>query len=159
MEKQAIILRLIFYTQFDNTSLNENRVLELETRKFWNILLKYTNINVDEYEHLCTYDNYDICFALMGDWLLTFVEKDYNRIIKMIDDIINLNSIQETLYSLENIDIDKLQKYNKDIETMLNYFNNNSGLIKELSEINKLENSNVIDILNANSKKTKVEIK
>lgn len=58
--------------------------VELEMNKFWYGMLSYTNIDISETE-LLTEENYEILNMFLYNWILGYIEKDYNVFLQMFD--------------------------------------------------------------------------
>lgn len=58
--------------------------VELEMNKFWYGMLSYTNIDISETELLIE-ENYEILNMFLYNWILGYIEKDYNVFLEMFD--------------------------------------------------------------------------
>ena len=58
--------------------------VELEMNKFWYGMLSYTNIDISETE-LLTEENYEILNMFLYNWILGYIEKDYNVFLQIFD--------------------------------------------------------------------------
>ena len=94
------------------------KISQLEMYKFWYILLQYTNISIQGYDKLLTFDNYDLCYSIIGDFIYSRVKLDYDRTNDMVVNALhieNLNMLIETINNLNNIDIEKLSQVDKNL--------------------------------------------
>ena len=101
VEKSLCVKKILDECFYDEDKTTKN--IQLEMNKFWYILLKYTNINVED-ESLLNVDNYDTIYSVIGYWLLNIVRHDYNVVIKMLEQA----TIYEYILEISN-DIDKVQ--------------------------------------------------
>ena len=109
------------------------KITQLEMNKFWYILLKYTNIYTEN-EDLFTIDNYDILYPVIGYWLKSIVQEDYNVIMKMIDQMLNYANVvmmSNSIEELSQVDLKAMVKSNKDIQKILKQ----PELVKDLATI------------------------
>jgi hypothetical protein len=149
MDKMSILLDLTIGQSFDDTEISELLILQMENKKFWFVLLKYTNIEIGDDLDLCSFDNYDLCFPIIGDWILGFCIVDYNRLIQMLNDTTNVNNIKNISKMLENIDMEKIKEYSKQVNETFEYLDKNEKLVEELSNIAKLNNPSVNKLMKA----------
>lgn len=103
MEKAGIVNKILFLKTMPDYNSEIMNIVELEKIKFWEILLAYTDIDMDESENLKTVENYDILYFAIGDYIYARCYNDYNRIIKMIDDYTNYSNIQTMLEGFNEI--------------------------------------------------------
>lgn len=158
MDKMSILLDLTIGQSFDDTEVNELLIVQMENKKFWFALLKYTNIEIGENLALCSFENYDLCFPIIGDWILGFCITDYNRLIQMLNDTINVNNIKNLSKLLENVDMDKIKEYSDKVNETIDYLDKNQELVKDLSDIAKFNNPNVNKLMKALEKEVILDI-
>lgn len=115
------------------SSYNEMTVIALEEKKFWNVLLAYTNIQTTGWEKLETEENYDIIFSVLGDIFLEVCGKDYARTIKMFDDLNNFNNISSLLDLLYTMDSGKIDDVTKGLKNQFKILNENKDLIDSMT--------------------------
>lgn len=82
-------------------------------------LLAYTNINNNINTLLKDYDFYDILIASgYCDMILECCEKDYKRLVDMIDRLISYYNIGELMNALDNLSLEKLEDVEKAINKL-----------------------------------------
>lgn len=132
VEKSMCINQILEECEYnDNTYM---KTAQLEMNKFWYILLKYTNINVNDKINLFTIENYDLIYPVIGYWIQGIVEKDYNVVISMLEqsiDYFNILTLIQPLNNLSEMDLKKIVKTDKDILKLLQ----NPDLVKDLATI------------------------
>ena len=108
----------------------------LEGFRFWFGLLRYTNIKIEpEDEVLCNMDSYDICFPILGTWLLGYCGPDYNVLNHMIDEYLSLRKMEELVEGLEILNGDKLEEQIKEMKETVIDLTKNKKTIKEMATI------------------------
>ena len=128
------ILYDFYFSESSISSSIQMQIAEFETKKFWKILLKYTNIEIDD-ESLCNFDNYDICFPVLNDFIVQYCFMDYDRTCKMVSDNILLSSVKIISDYLENISIDSLKDNNNKTVELLKSLSEDKKLISDLSNL------------------------
>ena len=80
-------------------------------------LLAYTNIDIEEIENSeKIYENYDsIYFSGLADYIISYCEKDYGRLIKMADRMMSLEHVSALLTSVEGVDGEAINDLTKAI--------------------------------------------
>ena len=108
--------------------------IELEMNKFWYGLLGYTNIDISETE-LLTEENYDILNVFFTDWALGYIEKDYEKFLRLFDSLWTYNSMVATNQTL----IDALFTINQENQAtdmdFISYLKDNPETLKDLAQI------------------------
>lgn len=145
-DKMALLFAIVFTESYLNTESTELRVMEFENKKFWNVLLAYTNIDVSNKE-LCNFDNYDLCFPIMADWILGYCEKDYNRLIQMVNDNINLMNVIKLSEAMESIDNTQITENTNKINELLTSIQDNKDLANDLATIVKFNDPKTTRII------------
>ena len=145
VDKMAILYDFLLLKSSKFSGI-EAQLAEIEVQKFWKILLKYTNIEIDD-ETLCTFDNYDKCYMVLGDYIVQFCYIDYDRICKMISESWFLNSIKVLADYLENLDIDSLKENNEKTSEFLKELIQNEKLVEDLKDIAIFNNPNTTKII------------
>lgn len=100
-------------------------------------LLAYTNIDVDAMvDGDKIYENYDLIYQSgLADYIIGYCEKDYNRLVRMVERSLSIEHISSLLSSLENIDgeaIDDLTRSIVDLKT-----NGDKEMIHDMATIAK----------------------
>lgn len=116
-------------------------LLQLETQSvralqgsflFWNGLISYTNIEFDE--NLCNIDTYDICYPILGKWLLSYCGEDYALLEKMVMESYDIQRLQEIQK------LNELLEGGADIKEAIEQLQENEELIKDISSIAAFNN-------------------
>lgn len=138
IEKTLIISNFLYIDSIDEDVDDPSWVIsEMEQKKFWYIMLKYTNIKTSEYSSWMNSSSYDILQQSIGSWLQLICGADYNRIVKMIDDSMNYIRIHEMLSVFDRFDTDNLSKYADDAKAQLEYFESHKDSLEYISNIFK----------------------
>lgn len=103
IEKTTILIQILFLKEQQEEDSVEWNVATFETNKFWYALLKYTNIETEGYEEYLNFASYDIIYPVIGDWIMSQCYTDYDRLIKMINDAVNIYNITGLLTLFEGI--------------------------------------------------------
>lgn len=135
LDKMSCISYLLFKASFDEDEDPEWQMFALEQYKFWEILLKYTNIKTEGYEEEKNLNNYDTVFSTLGDYIIANCYNDYNRIIQMFESTTNIYNIKNLLQTFANFDEEKFAKSNEELNKELKTLAKHKGTIDTLAEI------------------------
>lgn len=101
---------------------------------FFNLLLSYTDIKVDEYSE----EVYDECMACgIEKFLLHFVKEDYERFCKMLNEA---TQISDTMLFRESIMQIGKTDLSEDFNNIISSIKENEGVFKNLNEILGINN-------------------
>lgn len=110
--------------------------IEIELKKFYRIMLAYTNISTENSDNLMTMTNYDLLMMYLGDIIEDFCKNDYNRTISMLENTINFANInnlmeQKSLILTDSKDInDELKEAFKTLESHKDIINKVIDVVK-----------------------------
>jgi hypothetical protein len=135
LDKAVCLSTLLLKNSFEEDSDPEWQIIALEQYKFWDILLKYTNIQTEGYEDYKTLNNYDAVYSSIGDYIAANCYNDYNRIIQMFESTVNVYNVQNLLRIFNNFDEEKMQKSSEELNQELESLSKHSGMIDKLAEI------------------------
>lgn len=101
-------------------------------------LLAYTNIDPEVDISIKNYENYDIIYQSgLADYILQYCEKDYERLVKMMERTLSFESLREMINSLSSMDsgmlrevVNALKGVKKDLD---------SETIKNIADIMRLD--------------------
>lgn len=135
LKKNSIVMSLIFRLQHDDSAVPEVNALALQKYLFFYVLLgEYANIDVSD-DTFINYSVYDILYPILADYILPYCERDYNIIVKMIEDSLNLYNVRDLNDMLESVDYEKIVESNREVKKLVNYLNNNKDTITDLKDI------------------------
>lgn len=146
--KFLLINQILYNEPFYSVDDSSLKAMEFEMKKFWVIALAYTNIDLKGYEDLQTISSYDLLFSIMGNWLLTIIEKDYDRTIEILNQTVNINNINSLMETFGSMDTKSLRRYTTEIVKQLKYFEENKEAIKDLATIARFNQPSLDDKLN-----------
>lgn len=131
-EKCVIIDNIIHAYKYSSDVVDS--FVELEMNKFWYGMLSYTNIDISETE-LLTEENYEILNMFLYNWILGYIEKDYNIFLQMFDRIyiyeINTVVAQTLIETMTEIGITS----EKNSEDFISFIKENPKTINNLAQI------------------------
>lgn len=130
-------MEILYDFYFSKSSLFpsiEGQMIEFEVKKFWKILLKYTNIEIDD-EKLCSLENYDLCFPMIHDYIAQFCYPDYRRTCEMVSNYTTMMYVKMIASYFEEMDTDNLEESNKETRELLKNIAENKELIFELNNL------------------------
>ena len=157
LEDKISILNNVLEEQFYDEDI-DFMTYKLELCKFYIILLDgYTNIDVLEEER--TLENYNICMMCIGDWLLKICEKDYKRIIEMLQNYINLHNISDIMLMVEKINNTSFDEYLKEQKKMFNWIKKNPDIFQKINDFTSFNDPKTKEILNNMKDSIKKNIK
>jgi hypothetical protein len=116
---------------------------EIEMKKFFRIMLAYTNIDTSDAEHLMTMNNYDLVMRYFGDIIEGFCGMDYHRTEHMLENAMNYANINN-LINLVSYTNGSENNMTSDLEKTFELFEQNKDVVGKLTDIIKF-NKAVID--------------
>lgn len=128
------ILYDFYFSKSSLFSSIEGQMIEFEVKKFWKILLKYTNIEIDD-EELCSLENYDLCFPMIHDYIAQFCYPDYKRTCEMVSNYTTMISMKIIASYFEEMDANTLEENNKETRELLKDIAKDKELISELNNL------------------------
>lgn len=140
--KCAIISYILLDDFFVGTNNISTVISQIELKKFYRILLSYTNINVLNREDLQTMENYDIVMLCLGNVLYDIIGRDYDRTIEMLNNSIRNLNLQNILEVLSTKDE---KKATGDLKKIFKIFEENQETIDKLLKILDLNNNKITD--------------
>lgn len=146
---KILILSHILYDKeflFQNNSLR--RMIELEESKFWDGLMQYSNITIeeDEEEHI-TRETMDLIMLAIGKVFNLVCGEDYRVFCSMIDNALFLESVENLTNMLSTFDNDKLAENTAQIEELLNGLKGSKKLVSNLASIVAFNNPQLDKVL------------
>lgn len=149
LEKMRLIMAIIFKFNSEDVEMHEIRVINMERELFFDVLLGgYALIDVTDPD-MRTYQSYDVLYPLFANYILQYCKDDYNKIVKMIEDSLNIYAMKDLDSLLGNIDYQALKESAKQHEELLKKLEKNKNMVADLRKIVELENPNGKEILEA----------
>lgn len=149
LDKMRLIMAIIFKFNAEDVEMHEIRVINMERELFFDVLLGgYALIDVNDPD-LRTYQSYDLLYPLFANFILQYCKDDYNKIVKMIEDSLNIYAMQDLDSLFNNVDYKALKETAKQHEELLKSFEKNKKLVADLRKIYEAENPNGVKVLDA----------
>lgn len=149
LDKMRFIMAIIFKFNAEDVEMHEIRVINMERELFFDVLLGgYALIDVNDSD-LRTYQSYDLLYPLFANFILQYCKDDYNKIVKMIEDSLNIYAMQDLDSLFNNVDYKALKETAKQHEELLKSFEKNKKLVADLRKIYEAENPNGVKVLDA----------
>lgn len=149
LDKMRLIMAIIFKFNAEDVEMHEIRVINMERELFFDVLLGgYALIDVNDPD-LRTYQSYDLLYPLFANFILQYCKDDYNKIVKMIEDSLNIYAMQDLDSLFNNVDYKALKETAKQHEELLKSFEKNKKLVADLRKIYEAENPDGIKVLDA----------
>lgn len=149
LDKMRFIMAIIFKFNAEDVEMHEIRVINMERELFFDVLLGgYALIDVNDLD-LRTYQSYDLLYPLFANFILQYCKDDYNKIVKMIEDSLNIYAMQDLDSLFNNVDYKALKETAKQHEELLKSFEKNKKLVADLRKIYEAENPNGVKVLDA----------
>lgn len=149
LDKMRLIMAIIFKFDAEDVEMHEIRVINMERELFFDVLLGgYALIDVNDPD-LRTYQSYDLLYPLFANFILQYCKDDYNKIVKMIEDSLNIYAMQDLDSLFNNVDYKALKETAKQHEELLKSFEKNKKLVADLRKIYEAENPDGIKVLDA----------
>lgn len=149
LDKMRLIMAIIFKFNAEDVEMHEIRVINMERELFFDVLLGgYALIDVTDPD-LRTYQSYDLLYPLFANFILQYCKDDYNKIVKMIEDSLNIYAMQDLDSLFNNVDYKALKETAKQHEELLKSFEKNKKLVADLRKIYEAENPNGVKVLDA----------
>ena len=149
LDKMRLIMAIIFKFNAEDVEMHEIRVVNMERELFFDVLLGgYALIDVNDPD-LRTYQSYDLLYPLFANFILQYCKDDYNKIVKMIEDSLNIYAMQNLDSLFNNVDYKALKETAKQHEELLKSFEKNKKLVADLRKIYEAENPDGVKVLDA----------
>ena len=140
LEKLSLVMLIVFNMGQEDTNINEVRIAKREKDLFFEVLLgAYALVDVTELS-LKTYESYDLLYPIFGEYILQYCRKDYEQIVGMIKDSLNIYHMQELSELFDTIDYKKLQEASEQHEKLLQQLEDSKELVANLREMYGLAN-------------------
>lgn len=127
LEKASLMLDICIDLRYSFDKMPEIKTMELELKSIFVILLAYTNIVYEkkDLEFLMDFETYDLLMETgVVDEIKKVCEKDYNKLMELINQMFNFESIGQVFNALGNFDV----------ESMLEGIKESSAFIREIPE-------------------------
>ena len=135
LSKMRIVMSFIYDIQHLDSEVHELNILEIQKKLFFEVLLKeYASIDISD-DTLVNYSSYDLLYPLFYPYIIQYCGADYNSIVKMIDDSLNLYNLQELVELLNSADYSKIEEQAKTMRKLINTLNADKGLISDIKDI------------------------
>lgn len=158
LDKMRLIMAIIFKFNAEDVEMHEIRVINMERELFFDVLLGgYALIDVADPD-MRTYQSYDLLYPLFANFILQYCKDDYNKIVKMIEDSLNIYAMQDLDSLFNNVDYKALKETAKQHEELLKSFEKNKKLVADLRKIYEAENPNGVKVLDAVSETIQREV-
>lgn len=149
LDKMRLIMAIIFKFNAEDVEMHEIRVINMERELFFDVLLGgYALIDVNDSD-LRTYQSYDLLYPLFATFILQYCKDDYSKIVKMIEDSLNIYAMQDLDSLFNNVDYKALKETAKQHEELLKSFEKNKKLVADLRKIYEAENPDGVKVLDA----------
>lgn len=142
--KCAIITHILLEDNFLGIDNNITIAYQIELKKFYRILLSYTNIDVSECEDLMTMENYDIIMMCVGNVLYSLIGEDYNRTVDLLNNTINVSNIQNIMDTI-SISGNNQTKMSSELKKTFKIFDENKETVDKILDIIKINNQKITD--------------
>ena len=135
LSKMRIVMSFIYDIQHLDSEVHELNILEIQKKLFFEVLLKeYASIDISD-DTLVNYSSYDLLYPLFQPDIIQYCGADYNSIVKMIDDSLNLYNLQELVELLNSADYSKIEEQAQTMRKLINTLNADKGLISDIKDI------------------------
>lgn len=149
LDKMRLIMAIIFKFNAEEVEMHEIRVINMERELFFDVLLGgYALIDVNDPD-LRTYQSYDLLYPLFANFILQYCKDDYSKIVKMIEDSLNIYAMKDLDSLFNNVDYKALKETAKQHEELLKSFEKNKKLVADLRKIYEAENPDGVKVLDA----------
>ena len=142
--KCAIVTHILLEDNFLGIDNNIIIAYQIELKKFYRILLSYTNIDVSECEDLMTMENYDIIMMCVGNVLYSLIGEDYNRTVDLLNNTINVSNIQNIMDTI-SISGNNQTKMSSELKKTFKIFDENKETVDKILDIIKINNQKITD--------------
>ena len=100
-------------------------------------LLSYVNIEPEVNLEIKNYENYDILYQSgFADYVLEFCEKDYNRLVRLLERTLSYENLAELIKSMQELDTGALKSTVSELKASLKEAN--PEMIKDMADIMRL---------------------
>ena len=139
-EKLKLMMMLIFNMNQEDTEVEEVRIINLQRDLFFYVLLgAYCNVEIIDKDAV-NYKNYDILYPIFSKYILQFCKEDYEMLVGMIKDSLNIYNMKELSSLLNNINYKKLEEVSEKDKKLIEELQNNKELLDKLKEVYDMSN-------------------
>ncbi len=147
LDKMRLIMAIIFKFNAEDVEMHEIRVINMERELFFDVLLGgYALIDVTDPEFR-TYQSYDLLYPLFANFILQYCKDDYSKIVKMIEDSLNIYAMKDLDSLLGNIDYQALKESAKQHEELLEKLEKDKKMVADLRKIMELNDPNARQVI------------
>ena len=138
MDKMSIVVAIMSQHLYNTSSLQEIRIAELYRNLFFYGLLQgYAMIDCRDRE-LINYENYDLLYPVFGRFIKSYCKDDWEVFMQYIRDAMDIYSSVNLYDTINGIEVNALKEATKENNKLVNEIKSNQELIKNLSEITKM---------------------
>ena len=147
LDKMRLIMAIIFKFNAEDVEMHEIRVINMERELFFDVLLGgYALIDVNDPD-LRTYQSYDLLYPLFANFILQYCKDDYSKIVKMIEDSLNIYAMQDLDSLFNNVDYKALKESAKQHEELVKKLEQNKEMVANLRRIMDATDPNTKKVL------------
>ena len=108
-------------------------------------LLAYTNIEQEINIEIKNYENYDLIYQSgLADYILGFCEKDYDRLVRMMERTLSYQNLAELLESMKAMDTGVLRETTNEIKKAIKEAD--PEMIKDMADLMRLNDPTLNDL-------------
>ena len=135
LRDKCIVINKILSEMVYNYDNDVDLVVQMEINKFWYGLIGlYTNIDITETD-LLTEVNYNLLDLFFYDWAISYIEKDYNKFLKIFDEFFNYYFYKESFSGVLDAVKETAEFIQAKDDEFLNFVKEDKEVISDLSKI------------------------
>lgn len=136
-EKVIALVRMIIDSDKDIDVEETFFTAGLELACCFDGLLTYANIDTEINIEIKSYENYDLIYRSgLADYILQFCEKDYDRLVRMMERTLSFQNLKELTTSLRELNFGELDKTFKALKDLKN--ETDPEMLKNLASISAM---------------------
>nr|DAF84978.1 MAG TPA: hypothetical protein [Siphoviridae sp. ctEw721] len=136
-EKVIALVRMIIDSDKDFDVPAAFFTAGLEIACLFDGLLSYVNIEPEVNLEIKNYENYDILYQSgFADYVLEFCEKDYDRLVRLLERTLSYENLAELIKSMQELDTGALKNSVSELKASLKEAN--PEMIKDMADIMRL---------------------
>lgn len=158
LDKLRYMMTIVFRMNADDNENEEVKIVVREKELFFEVLLGgYAMVNVNNSE-LRTYETYDLLYPIFAPYILQYCEKDYNKLVEMLHESLNIYNLKDFVSALDGIDYQTLQKAAEESEKYAKMLMESEKLIADLKDLYGMSHPAVKELNDAISSSVNEEL-
>lgn len=156
LDKLKLAITIVSKQESVEYEVLEIKMAEFYKDMFFKVLLEgYAMLQVDDED--CTFENYDLLYPVIGVWLLSFCNNDYQIVLDMIRESMSLYNIKAITDTVGSFSAENIEKMAQENDKFIKNLEDNKPLIDSLRDVFLATDKNtklVVDAIKTSASQT-----